>query len=358
MAHLPSPLSARVFAPYHPERSCCRPRCSASFAMQSGFAAGWGARHSRCRAHVGDSRNRASRNVAAAAHGATTTVVEYLLLLRARPGAPPEEAAAALDAAWSLQYMAPALMCASAGAVVRQLGGAGEAAAGGGAVGGGAAFTHAVHYRLAQRGALSALLRHPLHAALLRDVLAPLAGASGGGGGGGGSASASGGGGGIVHVAFEGRVASQLEALFRRGDEFAEGADVLLLLRPGAPGAAAQAGEFVSRLAALAETAGFGAVQASGGEAVPCGSGGDGSSGGGGGGDAPDSAGVGAAAWGGVSHALLARFPSCAAAAAFLASPPVAAAAAADARLPLHLAAALEVEVAPGEEDTQRVQAV
>ncbi|KIZ02849.1 hypothetical protein MNEG_5114 [Monoraphidium neglectum] len=238
-------------------------------------------------------------------------------------------------------------MCASVGSIAEQRGPAdGRAGSGQGVPGGGGSgceFTHWAHFRLASRAALGALLRHQLHTALLRDALSALTaaadedGVDSGGGGGRGS--------GIMQLAFEGRVAKQLESLFRRGDEFGEGCELLLLLRPGGGGAAAQADDFVARLAALAESPGMGALQASGGATVPVD-------------DAGSVAAAVAAAGADISHVLIARFPSIARAHAFLKSPPCAAAELCDARLPLHLHMALAAVVEPGDEASTRVQGV
>jgi hypothetical protein len=146
-------------------------------------------------------------------------VVEYVLLLRTRPGADPQAVAAALDAAWSRQYLARGVRGASVGAVDARTDAGAE---GGGGGGGGGPFTHLVHYRLGSAAALAALTRGPAHAELLRGALEPLAGGAPGG---------------VVGVAFEARVPRDLEALFRRGDDFAAGSEVLLLLSPPGGGA-------------------------------------------------------------------------------------------------------------------------
>ncbi|GBF98482.1 hypothetical protein Rsub_11692 [Raphidocelis subcapitata] len=272
-------------------------------------------------------------------------VVEYVLLLTARPDASPEEERGALDAAWSLQFMAPAIMCATVGAVASQS--SYKEGGGGGDRGGGShaseaasgddrgGFTHFVHFRLANRAALDALRRNPLHAALLRDALAPLSTAP------------------PSLLAFEARLPRELEGLFRRGDEFGEGTELLLLLGPstdaGTTGGGATGGaeDFLSRLAAFAESSAAGALQASAGAVVAAGSGGG--------------AGDGGSAWPGPvppTHALMARFPGPRQAGVFLASPPCAAAAAGDPRLPLRALAAVSARVEAGEEGASRRQAL
>ena len=321
-----------------------------------------------------------------------------MLLLRLRPDAPADAVQDLLDAAWSLQFMAPAIMCAAVGPVASWTAAAagaapsGSSGGGDGDSGGGNGdvpprFTHAVHYRLAQRAALAALLRHPLLAALLRDTAAPLlavdaegTGAPGGGGSGGGAGPA------VAQLAFEGALPRDIEGLFRRGAEFGEGADALVVFDSSHSGGAPAQGpggadDFARRLVEFARgsSPAGGAVQASAGplllglEPAPLlpGAAGAGSSsssssggGGGGGGNASGADGptTGAASPPLSAHnsgyALMARFPTAAAAAAFLAAPACVAARAGDPRLPLRAVAEAVIVVEPGEEGASRKQAL
>jgi hypothetical protein len=264
-------------------------------------------------------------------------VIEYVMLLRLRPGVAPAAAEDMLDAAWSLQYVAPAIMCASVGAVAAQRsyggvkGGSSNQGGGGGAVGAG--FTHAAHFRLANRAALDALLRNPLHAALLRDTVAPLL------------ADASDGAPSLQQVAFQGRLPRELEGMFRRGGAYAEGTEVLLLMAAAGDHPASQAGSFLTRLAQLAESEAGHAVQASAGEVVECSS-------------SPGVGAVGGRRGGAPSHALMARFPGRPEADAFLSTPPCVAAAEHDARLPLHALGCVMFQVEAGDEGASRTTAV
>lgn len=272
--------------------------------------------------------------------------MEYLLLLRL-PGAAPDAVQDLLDAAWSLQFMAPAIMCASVGPVAWQQACAAAVAAGGSG-GGSGGFTHAAHFRVASRAALTALLAHPLHAALLVDAAALASSPSADASGASTTETSDSSGAAVVQVALEGSIARELEGMFRRGGEYAEGSELLLLLAPppgSATGAAAGgeaeggAADFASRLAALAESAAGGALQASCGGTLPLPGGSSGT-------DPRAHA----------THALLARFPTGAQADAFWATPPCAAAAAGDPRLPLHAHSALVFAVEPGQEGSSRRQ--
>jgi len=276
------------------------------------------------------------------------TVIEYVMLLRIRSDVDPGAVQDMLDAAWSLQYIAPAIMCASVGAVATQRTYAGHDV---NSSWSSTQFTHAVHFRVAQRKSFDALLQHPLHTALLLETIAPLVVNEGGAAPG------------VLRMAFEGCIAKEIEGMFRRGGEYAEGTELLLLfVTPGSSsggggggGAAAagggavesstaahQAHSFLARLASLAESAAAGALQASAGQAVSC-------SRGGGAGEPPGQL---------PSHVLMARFPLRAQADAFLNTPPCVAAAAGDARLPLHAVAAFALQVEPGDEGVTRVTPV
>jgi hypothetical protein len=335
------------------------PHDGAALLEETGAACIWGGpplwfngavRCLRCQLTHGSRSNPCPRNApprpaplppAPRPHSTQQAVVEYFLLLRVPSSTAPAKVQEFLDTAWSLQFMVPAIMCAAVGAVAggQQDGGGGGASFG--------PFTHFVHLRLAQRAALAALRANPLHAALLREAAAPLIG-------GGGAAAA----GALVELAFEGFVPLEIEGMFRRGGEYAEGCEALLLLGPpasgdggnsggGTPEAAAaaaaasggpdEAGGFLSRLAAFAAGPGLRALQTSRGDVVLCSS---------------------CSSATAPTHALMARFTAREAAAAFLASPPCAAAALRDPRLPLHLLASVVARVEPGEEGATRRRAI
>lgn len=266
--------------------------------------------------------------------------MEFLWLLKARPEAAPEQLDELLDSLWSLQYMIPAgILCASAGPVVgcvaysnlqqaqqqqqQQVVAAAvveeeqqEAVA---ATAGSVeeqqqwqcGFTHAVHFRLANRTSLEHLLTHPLMGAS-RDAVSQLC------------ASAS-------ELVFEGLVARRLEALFRRGQEYEAGVEHLLLLqaqRDSSDGGAVGVDAFLHRMAGLAESSVAGGIQASHGALISC---------------------VHAAA----THVLMTRFAALPQVQQLLDTPACAAVVAGDPRVPVAAVGSLCVSIQPTEESTQ-----
>jgi hypothetical protein len=256
-------------------------------------------------------------------------VIEYLLLLQAQPGSDTDEMEVLLDSLWSLQYMVPSIMYASAGNItactlcnkqqqqqITQQ--EGEAAAGAAAdplaqqqqqqeqlVPG--MFTHAVHYRLSSRNALETLLLHPMMAAM-QDQISSRCAAS-------------------AQLVFEGTVTKRLEALFRRGDEYASGVEHILLLQPGDSGGTG-ADEFLERLAALAESSVAGGIQASYGAVISC-------------------------AHTAATHVLMTRFAAPQQVQQLLATPACAAVMARDPRVPVVAASSLCICIQPTEESTK-----
>jgi hypothetical protein len=250
--------------------------------------------------------------------------VELLWLLKARPDADAEAVAQLLDALWSLQYMVPAgIMCAAAGPVVactaytqrQQQQQAGEApslppppqAPAGGGDGWQCGFTHAVHFRLANRASLEHLMVHPLMAAS-RDAVDQLCTSS-------------------SQLVFEGLVAKRLEALFRRGEEFEAGVEHVLLLQPGASGGVG-ADAFLCQLAALAESSVAGSIQASHGAVISC---------------------VHAAA----THVLMTRFAAPQQVQLLHGTPACGAVVAGDARVPVVAVGSVSISIQPTEDSTQ-----
>ncbi|KAF6261209.1 hypothetical protein COO60DRAFT_1636954 [Scenedesmus sp. NREL 46B-D3] len=236
-----------------------------------------------------------------------------------------------LDSLWSLQYMVPSIMYASAGNITactlcneqddqqeqhqtqQQAVAAGSAAAdllpqqqqqqqivpG--------MFTHAVHYRLSSRSALETLLLHPIMAAL-QDRISCQCAAS-------------------AQLVFEGAVTRRLEALFRRGDEYASGVEHIFLLQPGNSGGMG-ADDFLQRLAALAESSVAGGIQASYGAVISC-------------------------AHTAATHVLMTRFAAVQQVQQLLATPACAAVMARDPRVPVVAASSLCISIQPTEKSTK-----
>jgi hypothetical protein len=261
-------------------------------------------------------------------------VIEYLLLLQAKSGSDPEEMEVLLDSLWSLQYMVPSIMYASAGNITactlcnkqdvqqqqqQQRQTQPEVAAAGGAADPSAEqqqeqqqpvpgmFTHAVHYRLDSRSALETLLLHPMTAALQVRISSECATSA--------------------QLVFQGAVTKRLEALFRRGDEYASGVEHILLLQPGASGGAG-ADVFLERLAALAESSVAGGIQASYGAVISC-------------------------AHTAATHVLMTRFAAAQQVQQLLATPACAAVMARDPRVPVVAASSLCISIQPTEESTK-----
>jgi hypothetical protein len=173
-------------------------------------------------------------------------VLEYLLLLQANETASDEEITIALDTVWSLQYMARNIVCASAGAITSITSSPSNQAPSAAALN----FTHVVHFRLMSRGAFEEFMAHPMTAKVMSETIAPLCKQT-------------------AQVVFEGLVTKQLEALFRRGEEFESGLEHVIMMVPGqANPADAQA--FLGQLATLAESSVAGGIQASYGAALCC----------------------------------------------------------------------------------------
>jgi hypothetical protein len=236
-----------------------------------------------------------------------------------------------LDSLWSLQYMVPSIMYASAGNITactlcnkqdaqqqqqQQQQNQYEAEAAGAAdpssqqqqqqpVPG--MFTHAVHYRLSSRSALETLLLHPMTAALQERISSECAASA--------------------QLVFEGAITKRLEALFRRGDEYASGVEHILLLQPGASGGA-DADVFLERLAALAESSVAGGIQASYGAVISC-------------------------AHTAATHVLMTRFAAAQQVQQLLATPACAAVMARDPRVPVVAASSLCISIQPTEESTK-----
>jgi len=194
--------------------------------------------------------------------------VEYLLLMQAKPDADAEEMEVLLDSLWSLQYMIPCVMYAAAGTVIsclvhnrkpllqqpdsscnnwssqkQQLNNPishvqddpSDPAQPD-------LYTHAVHFRLSNRMALDSFMAHPLMSQMQQQISELCTGSA--------------------RIIFEGLVTKRLEALFRRGEEFASGVEHVMLLQPGSNGGIG-ADTFLEKLGALAESSVAGGIQAS-----------------------------------------------------------------------------------------------
>jgi len=240
---------------------------------------------------------------AAPRSSSSVPVSELLLLLTAPAAADPEEARGLAEALQALCYVVPAsrVLCSGSGVVA-------AAACGGGpkAAAAAAAPTHAVHFRLPDAAAAAAFLASPAVAAGLDNAAAQYDA--------------------VAALCFTGYVAAgSMEALFRRGDAFdGPGAELLLLTTDAPGGAPAERAAFLERLEDMLRAAGAaqvtrGPVSEVGRRGLP----------------------------GGVSGALLARFPSLEQASFAAAAAPVKALLAGDARLPVHGAGCFVVDVAP-----------
>ncbi|KAL4459186.1 hypothetical protein ABPG75_014051 [Micractinium tetrahymenae] len=174
-------------------------------------------------------------------------VAESLHLLRFPPGVFEEEVSQVVDGIWSLQYLAAGPICGSAGRLVRfhSTGSADQAGAGAEA---GAeaqpAVSHAVLFRYANETALTRFEAQPRVQLMLSGTGAPA-------------------GTGITTINFRGSVPNELEAIFRRGPEWAAGAELVVALALQGGSGEGDASEFLALTQQLAVSSAFGAVQCS-----------------------------------------------------------------------------------------------
>lgn len=192
--------------------------------------------------------------------------MEYLLLVQAKPDADAEEMEVLLDSLWSLQYMIPCVMYAAAGTIINGIAHNKRPPPQQPDLATGSSqtqqfnkpvsepqqnaatpvhpdlYTHAVHFRLSNRSALDSFMAHPLMSQMQEQVRELCTRSA--------------------HIIFEGSVTKRLEALFRRGEEFASGVEHVLLLQPGSNGGIG-ADVFLEQLGALAESSVAGGIQAS-----------------------------------------------------------------------------------------------
>ncbi|KAL4427166.1 hypothetical protein ABPG77_001170 [Micractinium sp. CCAP 211/92] len=180
---------------------------------------------------------------ATAGHAA---VAESLHLLRFPPGvseAMQEEVAQVVDGIWSLQYLAAGPICGSAGPLTGYRAGAGAGQAGGAAAAAPPA-SHAVLFRYANEAALTRFEAQPRVQLMLSGTGAPA-------------------GTGVTTINFRGSVPNELEAIFRRGPEWAAGAELAVALALQGGSSEGDASEFLVLTQQLAVSSAFGAVQCS-----------------------------------------------------------------------------------------------
>eukprot|EP00877_Chromochloris_zofingiensis_P003522 jgi/Chrzof1/13170/Cz07g22180.t1 len=109
-------------------------------------------------------------------------------------------------------------------------------------------FTHAVHFRLPANVSPDHILQHPLHKQAFQGAVQQLCLSS-------------------AQLVFQGCVANQLEALFRRGEEYEVGIEHIMLMHTDAS-RESESDMFLSRLATLAESSVAGGLQSSYGKAI------------------------------------------------------------------------------------------
>jgi hypothetical protein len=145
-----------------------------------------------------------------------------------------------------------------------------------------------------------------------------------------------------LELLLHGSVAKDMDAIFRRSEEWQQGAEHVHVLAPRAASLANEAAEYASLLGQVAESAAAGALQnvAGAARAASCA---EVHSGGGG---------ALAGALTAANQALMSRFRSAPEAAAFQALPPCAAIASADARCPLETVIELVFDVEPVQAST------
>ncbi|PSC74061.1 sonic hedgehog A [Micractinium conductrix] len=180
------------------------------------------------------------RDLPTAAAG-QTAVAESLHLLSFPPNTSEEDIASVVDGVWSLQYLAAGPICGSAGPLAgfRRAGAAAEYAGDAGD-----APTHAVLFRYSNEVALLRFESQPRVQLMLGGTGAPQGTA-------------------ITTLNFQGRVPSELEAIFRRGPEWGEGVELVLAMALQGGATQDEAGEFLQLTQQLAVSSAFGAVQCS-----------------------------------------------------------------------------------------------
>mmetsp|Transcript_10386 Transcript_10386/g.31278 ORF Transcript_10386/g.31278 Transcript_10386/m.31278 type:complete len:420 (-) Transcript_10386:692-1951(-) len=232
--------------------------------------------------------------------GGTTVVYEYVVTFRERKELNEGEALEALETLWAMQYRLPGCMFAASGAINNKLGHTPGA-------------THALHMRFYTQAQAVAFREHELVKDAFERFINPSFKD-------------------VVEIILETKIAKDIDAIFRKGSQWEEGAEHLLLLAP-TPAFPAGAGEpFLARLAQLAQQSSGRALQACWGRIV----------------------------WQrgetqGAEWALLARFPTAAQLQWFIATPPYAALLASDARLPVTAPLSVTFELFAPEKQQTRV---
>lgn len=143
-----------------------------------------------------------------------------------------EEAEATVGRLWSAQYRAPGTLCAFGGAQLANAVGSSSSQ-----------YTHAVRFRFGSRMAADSFLSNAaVQTCLTIDVASKLQTRK--------------------LVLFDGRVASDLEAIFCRGSEWDSGAEHIFIFKATPHATSREVDEYLTQLAAMAESSLAGALQA------------------------------------------------------------------------------------------------
>ncbi|CAD7696195.1 unnamed protein product [Ostreobium quekettii] len=172
----------------------------------------------------------------------TVKVVEYFMLLEASPQCSEEELLAALGEMWTLQYLVPNVLCASAGAVVQ----VGDNPVSGPGVPPGplSGFTHALHYRFGNVEVADGFRRSDKVREATATQLARRFDR-------------------IVELAAVVEVPNELGAIFRRGGAWEAGVEHVLVAEVASEDAAQGAAQFLAALGELATSSACGALLSS-----------------------------------------------------------------------------------------------
>jgi hypothetical protein len=190
-------------------------------------------------------RERGEREEREVRAGAQSTRVSQSLTIFSLPDtATADQVSEVVDGAWSLQYMVRGPVCGSAGSIEQGfLPATGGTAANKEKLLG--AFNNAVLFRYANADALHGFMSHP-KTKLMLDELSSSERASTNG---------------IVSMTFSVDVPNELEAIFRRGDEWEEGVELFVGLHRRASGTQEDAAEFMALINQLATSSAYGALQ-------------------------------------------------------------------------------------------------
>lgn len=167
-------------------------------------------------------------------------VVEYFMLLEVRPDLQQEDVLKMLGSMWSLQYMIPQVLCASAGSILvvnnRSQGGLFNEHSDKGA-----GFTHALHFRFGNPEVADAFRQHPTFTKTKKqgvDVMCDR----------------------VAELVAVVEVPNDLGAIFRRGGDWEEGVEHIIVMKAQNGVKKEGVNKYVSHLQELAETSVGGAL--------------------------------------------------------------------------------------------------